>query len=43
MVAAEKPRLIERLAGRCSEWVDWGYDNRGLWVKNSCSARFGAR
>lgn len=38
-----EPRLIERLAGRCSERLDWGYDGRGLWVKNSCSARFGAR
>jgi hypothetical protein len=38
------PRLIERIAGRCSERYDWGYDNnRGLWVANSCSARFGVR
>jgi hypothetical protein len=38
-----EPRLIERLAGRCAEGIDWDYDGRGLWVKNSCSARFGTR
>ncbi len=38
------PRLIERISGRCTERYDWGYDNnRGLWVANSCSARFGVR
>lgn len=38
------PRMIERLSGRCTERYDWGYDNqRGLWVANNCSARFGAR
>lgn len=38
------PRLIERIAGRCTERQDWGYDkNRGIWVANNCSARFGVR
>ena len=37
------PRLIQRIAGQCSERYDWGYDNRGLWVSNNCSARFGVR
>lgn len=38
------PRLIERISGRCTERYDWGYDsNRGLWVDNNCSARFGTR
>jgi hypothetical protein len=38
------PRLIERIAGRCTERSDWGYDSqRGLWVANNCSARFGKR
>lgn len=38
------PQLIERITGRCTERYDWGYDsNRGLWVANSCSARFGVR
>jgi hypothetical protein len=38
------PRLIERISGRCTERYDWGYDsNRGLWVANNCSARFGVR
>ena len=38
------PRLVERLSGRCTERYDWGYDNnRGLWVANNCSARFGVR
>lgn len=38
------PRLIERIAGRCTERSDWGYDSqRGLWVANNCSARFGTR
>nr|MBP6534743.1 DUF3011 domain-containing protein [Arenimonas sp.] len=38
------PRLIERLSGRCTERYDWGFDNnRGLWVANNCSARFGVR
>jgi hypothetical protein len=38
------PRLIERISGRCTERNDWGFDkNRGLWVANSCSARFGIR
>ncbi|MEY3069336.1 MAG: hypothetical protein RLZZ456_1035, partial [Pseudomonadota bacterium] len=38
-----EPRLIERLAGRCAEGIDWDYDGRSVWVKNSCSARFGTR
>jgi Protein of unknown function (DUF3011) len=38
------PRLLERLSGRCTERYDWGFDNnRGLWVANNCSARFGVR
>jgi hypothetical protein len=37
------PRIIEQLSGRCMERYDWGYDNRGLWVANNCSARFGVR
>ena len=38
------PRLIERISGRCTERYDWGFDNnRGLWVANNCSARFGVR
>ena len=38
------PRLIERISGRCTERNDWGFDNnRGLWVANGCSARFGIR
>lgn len=38
------PRLIERISGRCAERNDWGFDNnRGLWVANGCSARFGIR
>lgn len=38
------PRLVERISGRCTERYDWGFDNnRGLWVANNCSARFGVR
>jgi hypothetical protein len=38
------PRLIDHISGRCNERYDWGYDsNRGIWVANNCSARFGVR
>jgi len=37
------PVIIDHLAGRCQQNRDWGYSRGSIWVKNGCSARFGAR